>query len=154
MRSGHHAARRVVSQSIEQRADGRQTAGGFILNVGPLRDRVAEMLQKEAQDGKSDVRQEHVPDIPNTPCDGPVEFRWGLWCDFLILAWGDESPQQIANRGKGPKPDWSAAIDKDLPVQRRAAVLRVDLKPTLAALAADKDYKETAEGLRKSGCVR
>ncbi len=132
-------------------ADGRETAGGFILNVGPLRDRVAEMLQKEAQDAESDVRQEQVAGHTEYSVDGPVKFRWGLWGDFLILAWGDESPEQIANRGKGPKPDWLAAIDKDLPVQRRAAMLRVNLKPILAVLAADKDYKETVEGLRGIG---
>ena len=54
---------------------------------------------------------------------------------YLIVVWGDESPAEIVKRMKGPEPEWLTAVGKDLPIERRAAIVRVDLEAVAAPFA-------------------
>ncbi len=108
--------------------------GGFVMNVGDSREKVAAMLKHYRELAKGAIEE--------TTVDGRTEYRlkvegstqnlrWSLREKYLIVALGDESPSGIAKRINGPEPEWFAAIAKDLPIERRAAVVKFNVKPLL-----------------------
>ena len=121
--------------------------GGFVMNVGAARKKVAAMLHHYRAIGKDFIEESTV--------DGCVEYRikenptlrlrWTLRGKHFIVAWGDELPAEIAKRMKGPEPDWFAAIAKKLPIERRAAVVRLDIEAIAAPFAkGDSNEQEIA----------
>jgi len=98
---------------------------------------------KEA--GKEAAAGQHVEAKP----DDPLHLRWTLHDKHLIVVWGDESPAEIVKRMKSPEPDWLTAVGKDLPIERRAAIVRVDLEAVAAPFAkGDASDQEIAKQIR------
>ncbi len=131
---------------ITESKDSSWPHGAFVVNVGDAGPKVAAMLnryQKLANDiieeRKVDGHIEYRLKAENLASD-PIHLRWTLWDKYLIVVWGDESPGKIVKRMKGPEPEWLVAVGKDLPIERRAAMLRFSLE-TLAA-----DYDRYSDG--------
>ena len=79
----------------------------------------------------------------------PLNLRWTLRNKYLIVTWGDTSPAKILERMKGPEPKWLVAVGKDLPIERRAVVLRVDLAAIAAPFAkGDAEDREVARQIK------
>ena len=133
--------------------DPQKFEGGLVLNVRDVQARVATMLQHYAKIANGSINDSQVGGHTEyrVDMDSQIKVRWGLWDQYLIVAWGEQSPEQIARRMKGVEPKWLAAIDKNLPVQRRATVLRIDFKPIIAAMAANDAQKDTAQQMSRVG---
>lgn len=124
--------------------------GGFVMNIGGHQKRIATMLEslrsvahgeieKVASGGFSEFRIKQ---------DAQWHLRWDLRDKYLIVSWGEETPDGIAKRMGGKEPAWFAMIGEDLPIDRRAAVLRVDFSAIVAAQASgDADSRESAKNI-------
>lgn len=91
-----------------------------------------------------------VAPVPPSSQPAHSNLRWSLRGEYLIVTWGAESPAGILARMKRPEPEWFTAVAKDLPIERRAAIVHVSLD----TLAADCDRspvtRDSASQIRNS----
>ncbi len=119
--------------------------GGFVMNVGDSREKVAAMLKHYRELAKGTIEETTVDGCTEyrlkseAAGSSAINLRWSLREKYLIVALGDESPSGIAKRMNGPEPEWFAAIAKDLPIERRAAVVKFNVKPLVEELADNID---------------
>ena len=151
--------------------------GAFVVNVGDARKKVAAMLKRYRKLAKDAIAQRNVDgrieyrlkteSLSSDPkskaiaaeatgdknvvvdIHDPIRLRWTLWDNYLIVVWGDESPAKVVKRMKGPEPGWFAALGKDLPIERCAAILRFDLDAIAAPFAkGDAGQQEIAKQIK------
>ncbi|MCE5267100.1 MAG: tetratricopeptide repeat protein, partial [Planctomycetaceae bacterium] len=118
--------------------------GCAVINIGDSQKHVAAMLTRyKAMAGGA---------IKETTVDGNTEYsliagstpvRWSLRERHLIITCGNETPSQVAKRMKGREPEWLAAIARQLPVERRAAVVRINPQPFFDAVEDAATIKKT-----------
>lgn len=60
--------------------------------------------------------------------DPPVAVTWGVAEGHFLVAVGEESPEAMLARIKGPPPEWLSGVLKRLPVPRRATVSYLNVK--------------------------
>ena len=110
--------------------------GAMVMNIGDSQKQVAAMLSRYQKMAAGAI--EKVPADGGFEChvkaDTEWNLRWALRDRHFIIAWGGQSPSAIAKRMNGAEPKWFTAIASNLPVQRRAAVLRIDCQGLLQSL--------------------
>ncbi len=127
----------------------------MVVNVGPARGEVAAKL---AQYQKRDEGTVEVAQVgPRTEYRSKGDGTSPPHCvatqgDYLILTAGKETPADIVKRMAGPEPAWLTAIAKDLPVQRRAVVMRLDCQALWDALSTSD--ADSAQAINTAGFDR
>jgi len=105
------------------------------------------MLQRYKKMAGGAIEEDSVEGKPafRLKGDGDLHLRWTLRGQHFIVAWGGETPSAIAQRMAGEEPQWFAAIARDLPVERRAALVHVDCE-TLFSRNAEMRAKAKQTG--------
>ena len=162
MRTARDSALRGFVSHLTQGENSPEPHGAFVVNVGDARKegrRDAQTLSQACQ-GRHRGTQRRWPHrvsaedrgLSSDPKNRAIfaeatggSMSWltstirsvslDLRDNYLIVVWGDETPAKVVKRMKGPEPDWFAAVGKDLPIERRAAILRLDLDAVAAPFA-------------------
>ncbi len=124
-------------------------SGGFVASLGNSQATIAAKLRQYAQLARESIEESVVDAAAEFRLKDKDELRlrWTVRGNYLIVAWGGESPASIAARMDGPEPDWWTALDKDSPVVRRAVVARIDIKALIDT--ATKDNAESQKAAKE-----
>ena len=140
--------------SVDLKRDKTQVNGAFVVHVGDAGEKVAALLKQTREQASSAISETVVEGCVEYRMKGfdvLGEFRWSLRGEHLICTCGSESPSGIVKRMDGEQPAWFTAIDADLPIERRAAVLRVDCAAMAAAYAAgEKDVQPLGKSIENT----
>ena len=117
--------------------------GGFVLNVGSSKEKVAKLLEEYRQIAKDRVRKTQFGSdgVLFRSEDGKTQVKWVVHQDYLIVSAGDEPLDAIIQRMSGREPKWLSDVRKEIPIERRGVVARLDCRAMLAGLAQDDDSR-------------
>lgn len=102
--------------------------GAFVVNVGDAQKHVAAMLERYKKMAVDAIEKKSVDGNTEYRIKGDAEWHlcWSLQGRYFVITFGKETPSKISQRMKGEEPKWFADIAKQLSVERRAAVVRLD----------------------------
>ena len=127
--------------------------GGIVFHVAKSRKQVEEIL------GLVEKERDPKAKLEKIQVDGHTEYRskgnaelpgsMSLIGDYFIIAFGKESPSGIHRRMGGRSPEWLQAIPRELPLERPAAAMHLDMTPIWDFAAADEKNREALQYARR-----